>query len=151
MNHAKSYSRRRFLHRAAVGYTTLLTASRVLGANDDIRAAVIGLGGKGRQHARVLNEMTGVRLAALSDVDPKRLAEQTQRYPDASATTDPRRILDRRDIDVVVIATPDHWHALLAIWACQAGKDVYVEKPISHNIREGHKIIAAAAKYNRIV
>lgn len=151
MNSSRLYSRRRFLGQAAVGCTTLLHGYRVLGANDDVRAAVIGLGGKGGQHARVLKEMSGVRLAALCDVDPKRLAKQTQRCPEAFAATDPRRILDRRDIDVMVIATPDHWHALLAVWACQAGMDVYVEKPVSHNIDEGRKIIEAARKYQRIV
>jgi predicted dehydrogenase len=149
-NREVSYSRRRFIQFAA-GFAGTLTCRRVLGANDDVRVAVIGLGGKGRQHARVFNTLPGVRLTALCDVDPQRLAEQAKPFGDVFSHTDPRRILDRSDVDAVVLATPDHWHALLAVWACQAGKDVYVEKPVSHNIWEGHQIIAAADKYNRIV
>jgi predicted dehydrogenase len=113
--------------------------------------AVIGLGGKGRQHARVFAELGGARLVALCDVDPRRLGEQVKRFDGVFSSTDPRRVLDRQDVDAVVIATPDHWHALLAVWACQAGRHVYVEKPVSHNIWEGRQIIAAAAKYRRVV
>ncbi len=145
------FSRRQFLGQTALGCAALLYGRRVLGANDDIRVAVIGLGNKGSQHAGVLKQMPGVRLAALCDVDPKRLAKEVQECPGVFSATDPRKILDRQDIDVVFIAAPDHWHALLAVWACQAGKDVYVEKPVSHNILEGRKIIEAATKYKRIV
>jgi len=145
-------SRREFLRTTVAGAAALaLPASRVLGANEDVRVAVIGIGGKGRQHARVFSQLPGVRLVAMCDVDPERLAERIEGFDGVDSCTDPRRILERRDVDAVVIATPDHWHALLAIWACQAGKDVYVEKPVSHNIREGCKIIEAARKYNRIV
>jgi len=129
----------------------LTPAGRVLGANDEVRVAVIGLGGKGGQHTRVFSELPGVRLVALCDVDPKRLAEYVKRFAGVFAATDPRKVLERKDIDAVVIATPDHWHALLAVWACQAGKDVYVEKPVSHNIWEGGKIMEAAEKYGRVV
>ena len=147
-----SVSRRGFLRGSAAGLAALvMPAGRVLGANGDVRVAVIGLGGKGRQHARVFAELRGVRLVGLCDVDPKRLAEQVERFEKVTACTDPRRILDRDDVDAVVIATPDHWHALLAVWACQAGKDVYVEKPVSHNIWEGRRIIEAARKYKRVV
>lgn len=145
-------SRRDFLRKTAAGAAALaLPVGRVPGANEDIRVAVIGVGGKGRQHAGVFARLPGVRLVALCDVDPKRLAERAKGFDGVDSCTDPRRILDRNDVDAVVIATPDHWHALLAIWACQAGKDVYVEKPVSHNIREGRKIIEAARKYSRIV
>jgi len=145
-------SRREFLRTTAAGAAALaLPTARVLGANGDVRVAVIGVGGKGRQHAGVFARLPGVRLVALCDVDPKRLAERAKGFDGVDSCTDPRRILDRNDVDAVVIATPDHWHALLAIWACQAGKDVYVEKPVSHNIREGRKIIEAARKYSRIV
>jgi predicted dehydrogenase len=147
----KSYSRREFLETTAAGLAMLTPAGRVLGANADIRVAVIGLGGKGGQHTRVFSELPGVRLAALCDVDPKRLADHVKRFDGVFSAIDPRKILERKDIDAVIIATPDHWHALLAIWACQAGKDVYVEKPVSHNIWEGGKIIEAAQKYKRIV
>ena len=149
-NHEISYSRRSFI-KAAAGVAGVAACGRVLGANSDIRVAVIGLGGKGRQHVRVFQGLPGVRVAALCDVDPKRLAERVRECDGAFSHTDPRRILDRDDVDAVVIATPDHWHALLAVWACQAGKDVYVEKPVSHNIWEGRQIIAAATRYERVV
>lgn len=151
MKEQVSYSRRSFLGHTAISCTALLCGRRVLGANSDIRVAVIGLGNKGRHHVSVLKRTAGVRLAALCDVDPKRLEEQTRHCPKAFAATDPRKVLDRRDIDVVVIATPDHWHAVLAVWACQAGMDVYVEKPVSHSLHEGRKIIEAATRYKRIV
>jgi predicted dehydrogenase len=145
------HSRREFLKTTAVTMAALSPAGRALGANGEVRVAVIGLGGKGSQHARVFSQLPGARLVALCDVDPKRLAEHVQRHAGVFSATDPRKILERKDVDAVVIATPDHWHALLAIWACQAGKDVYVEKPVSHNIWEGGKIVEAAAKYGRVV
>ena len=147
----RAYSRREFLKTTAAGLAVLAPAGRVLGANGDVRVAVIGLGGKGGQHAGVFSQLPGARLVALCDVDPKRLADHVRRFDGAFSATDPRKVLERKDIDAVVIATPDHWHALLAIWACQGGKDVYVEKPVSHNLWERRKIIEAAAKYNRIV
>jgi predicted dehydrogenase len=146
----QSHSRREFL-KATAGLAMLAPAARVLGANDRVAVAVIGVGKKGSQHVGVFSQLPGARLVALCDVDPKHLEEQVGRVEGVSSATDPRKILERKDIDAVVIATPDHWHALLAIWACQAGKDVYVEKPVSHNIWEGRKIIEAAAKYGRIV
>ena len=145
-----SHSRRRVVKTAATGLAGMLLAPRFVGANSDIRVAVIGLGNKGSQHVKVFRKMPGVRVAALCDVDPKRLAEHVATFDEVFSTTDPRRVLDRADVDAVVIATPDHWHVVLAVWACQAGKDVYVEKPISHNIWEGRKIVEAAAKYNRV-
>ncbi len=145
------FSRRRFLGQTAVGCAAVLYGRNVLSANEDIRVAVLGLGGKGRHHVNLLQSMAGIRLVALCDVDPRRLDEQVQKCPKVFSHTDPRAVLDRKDIDAVVIATPDHWHALLAIWACQAGMDVYVEKPVSHNIQEGRKIVEAAAKYHRII
>jgi len=148
---SKSYSRREFLKTTAATVAALSPAGRVLGANGEVRVAVVGLGGKGSQHARVFSQLPGARLVALCDVDPKRLADQVQRYAGVFSATDPRGILERKDVDAVVIATPDHWHALLAIWACQAGKDVYVEKPVSHNLWEGGRIIEAAGKYGRVV
>ena len=109
---SSSVSRRGFLKGAAAGWAALARpAGRVRGANEDIRVAVIGLGGKGRQHARVFAELRGVRLVGLCDVDPKRLAEQVERFDKVTSHTDPRRVLDRDDVDAVVIAAPDHWHA----------------------------------------
>jgi hypothetical protein len=150
------HSRRVFLKTAATAGLTLAGGrSRILGANDDIRLAIVGLGNKGGSHVNHISKLSGARIAALCDVDPKRLAAQRAKLAAPAESVfcvdDPRHILDRKDIDAVVIATPNHWHALLAVWACQAGKDVYVEKPVSHNVREGRQIIRAAAKYSRIV
>jgi len=149
----KSLSRRTFLKSAGlVGLS--LKVSRVLGANDDIRIAIIGIGNKGKGHVGVFRATNGCRVAALCDVDPKRLAEGLDSFDDKPAvfaTTDLRRVIDRKDIDVVVIATCNHWHGVATVWSCQAGKDVYVEKPISHSLDEGTLMVAAAKKYNRIV
>ena len=153
MNTKRTHSRRSFLKHAVLTSTVLCTGGNVLGANDDIRIAIIGLGGKGRGHLETFDRMDGVRIAGLCDVDPERLNERGKNFKGKGAffTTDARKIIERSDIDAVVIATCDHWHALLAIWACQAGKDVYVEKPVSHNILEGRKMIQAAKKYGRIM
>ena len=149
--HAGTYSRRQLLKTTIAGLAVLAPVGKVLGANDDVRVAVIGLGNKGKGHVKQFRNIPGVRIAALCDVDPRRLADQVKLFDNVFSDTDPRRILDRKDIDAVVIATPDHWHALLAIWACQCGRDVYVEKPVSHNILEGRKMIQAAKKYGRIM
>lgn len=151
MSTKRDISRRGLLKRTVLAGTVLLAGKNILGANDEIRLAIIGLGNKGRDHVRQFSNLPGVRIAALCDVDPQRLAERVKDFEGIFSHTDPRRILDRNDIDVVVIATPDHWHALLAIWACQSGRDVYVEKPVSHNILEGRKIVEAGIKYGRIV
>ena len=150
-----SYSRRSFLKTfAATGISVVAGSGRVLGANNDIRVAVIGLGNKGGGHVKRFRNTEGVRVVALCDVDPRRLADKKKSFGNSSgifATTDARKIIDRKDVDVVVIATCNHWHGPLAIWACQSGKDVYVEKPVSHNLREGSLMVAAAKKHNRIV
>ena len=155
-----SPSRRHFLRHAALGSTLAFPAVRrslaaASAANNDIRIAVIGLGGKGKGHVKGLLQQPGARLVALCDVDPERLAAQVEVAKAAGLTpftaTDPRKILERKDVDAVVIATPNHWHALLTVWACRAGKDVYVEKPISHSIWEGAQIVAAARQTGRIV
>jgi predicted dehydrogenase len=153
----KNLLRRDFLRRATAGAALAFPALRLgaAGSNQDIRLAVIGLGGKGRGHARTLLKFPGARLTALCDVDPQRLAEQVAAAKEAgvnvAGATDPRRILERADVDAVVIATPNHWHAVLTAWACRSGKDVYVEKPVSHSLGEGPRMIAAAARHGRIV
>jgi predicted dehydrogenase len=143
-------SRRRF-----VAASTLALASanlRAAGANDVVRLAIIGCGGKGGDHIEQFRKIQGVRIAALCDVDPARLADRAKKLDGpVDKVADLRRIFDRTDIDAVVIATPNHWHALAAIWAMQSGKDAYVEKPVSHNVWEGKQLVAAAAKYKRIV
>ncbi|MBN2410138.1 Gfo/Idh/MocA family oxidoreductase [candidate division KSB1 bacterium] len=129
--------------------------ARILGANDEIRVAVVGFNSKGAQHIGVFRNIPGVRIVALCDVDKDILNREAAKFAESNEKvdkyTDVRKLLDDKNIDVVVIATPNHWHSLIAIWAIQAGKDVYVEKPISHNIWEGRKVVEAARKYNRIV
>jgi predicted dehydrogenase len=127
----------------------------VLGANDDIRAAVVGFNGRGRDHIRGLGGLPGVRLVALCDVDSRILEAEVKKYKDKNQSvagyTDMRKLLESKEVDVVTFATPNHWHSLGAIWAIQAGKDVYLEKPVSHNVSEGRRVVEFARKYNRIV
>ncbi len=125
-------------------------------ANGRVRIALVGLRGRGRDLIRGFGRMAGAEIAALCDVDEKVLAERlanveklTGKRP--AAFTDFRKILEDKSIDAVGIATQNHWHTLQTIWACQAGKDVYVEKPCSHNVFECRQIVAAARKYGRIV
>ncbi len=131
------------------------TRSRIVGANDVIRCAVVGFNGRGKNHIEAFRALKGTRLVALCDVDSAVLGKELQKATDAGEKvegyTDIRRLLENKDIDVVSFATPHHWHALGAIWAAQAGKDVYVEKPASHGIWEGHKMIEAARKYHCIM
>jgi len=128
---------------------------KVLGANDDIRVAVVGFHGQGRSHIKNWLDMEGVRLVALCDVDEQVLNQMAQQLDSSNVKVekyfDVRRLLENDEIDAISIATPNHWHSLITVWACQAGKDVYVEKPCSHNIFEGRKCVEAARKYKRIV
>ncbi|MHC4260488.1 MAG: Gfo/Idh/MocA family protein, partial [Planctomycetota bacterium] len=125
------------------------------GANDDIRVAVVGINSKGAQHIGVFNNLEGVRVVALCDPDREILGREAERLGERNQNVDQyidvRKLLDDRSIDAVVTGSPNHWHALITVWACQAGKDVYVEKPASHNIWEGRKMIEAARKHGRIV
>ncbi len=140
---------------AGVALTLASPFSRVRGANDDIRVAVMGINSRGESHIGTFHKMDGVRVAALCDVDRRVLDGHVKRFKDRNekvdAYVDIRKLLDDKNIDVVSIATTNHWHSLGTIWACQAGKDVYVEKPCSHNVFEGRKCVEAARKYNRIV
>lgn len=159
MKHAMTPSklnRRDFLKTTSLTGLALAAPSlNVVGANDEIRVAVIGLGGKGAQHVERFSQAAGVRVAALGEPDPKRLAaiadKLKQRGSTAFTATDPRRVLERDDVDAVVIATPNHWHALLTVWALRAGKDVYVEKPVSHSVGEGTRMVEEAKRAGRIV
>ena len=121
-----------------------------------MRAAVIGFGGRGGSHIDAFSSLKGVRLVALCDADQKILDGGVKKMSEkleapVAGFTDIRKLLEDKSIDVVGIATPNHWHALASIWAVQAGKDVYVEKPVSHNVWEGRKIVEAARKHGRIV
>lgn len=137
------------------GAAALLPTSRVLGANDDIRVAVVGFNGQGMGHINTLLGLKGVRLVALCDVDPAVLARgvETASKKGVSVQTyqDVRKLLESKEVDAITTATPNHWHSLIGIWACQAGKDAYVEKPISHNVWEGRRLVEAARHYNRVV
>ena len=125
--------------------------SQVAGANSDVRVGVVGINGRGGAHISEFGKLTGVRVAALCDVDLRVLNTKAAKLPGVATYQDLRKLLDSREVDVISIATTNHWHSLATIWACQAGKDVYVEKPCSHNIFEGGKCVEAARKYNRIV
>jgi predicted dehydrogenase len=125
------------------------------GANDRVRIAVMGINGRGRSHLGGFSKLKNVEIAAICDVDsrlfPAVVKDLTKNGKAPRTEQDIRVLLEDPDIDAISIATPNHWHSLATIWACQAGKDVYVEKPMTHNIFEGRKVVEAAAKYNRIV
>lgn len=154
-------SRRSFLSKSAAAILaakfSLANSARAqpLGSNGDIRVAVVGCGIKGRAHLKVLSEMKGVRIPAICDVDQERLDSESGKLETAGQKvktyTDIRKLLEDKDIDAVVLSTPNHWHALMTIWACQAGKDIYVEKPVSHDIWESRRMLEAAEKYGQII
>ncbi len=149
-------SRRRFLKKSALATASLAIASRTalgaIGANDRIRIAVVGVGGRGTDHISGF----GKHVVALCDVDQQfldlRAGEFKQQYSmQVDKYTDYRKLLEDQSIDAISIATPNHTHALIAIAAMQAGKDVYTEKPVSHNVWEGRQMVHAARRYDRIV
>jgi len=160
-------NRREFLRQSAVAGAALALPSgilsaqpapspgSVLGANGDIRVAVVGFNGRGMDHINGFKKVPGVRLVALCDVDQEVLGKEAKRQTDAgnpvATYTDVRKLLESKEVDAISTATPNHWHALISVWACQAGKDVYVEKPVSHNAWEGRQIVNAARQYRRIV
>jgi len=157
-------TRRAFLRNTAVvGTATAFSArswAQVAGANGELRVAVIGLNGRGKSHLESLAQVKGVRVVAICDVDTALFARTKSARTksgevlcpaDARTYVDLREVLAATDIDAVTIATPNHLHSLQAVWACQAGKDVYVEKPVSHNVWEGRQLVAAAAKTGRVV
>jgi predicted dehydrogenase len=133
----------------AAGYTS---TARGYAANETINVGAIGTGGRCRQLLTALGKIAGVKIVAVCDLwDVSLEAGKKLADPQAFTTKDYRALLDRKDIDAVVIGTPDHWHAPLTIAACQAGKDVYVEKPLTHDLSEGAAVIAAEKEHQRIV
>lgn len=130
----------------------IAAGSRGLAANDTIQIGCIGTGGRCRELMRALARLPGARIIAVADVWDVNLAEG-KKLADAKAfaTKDYRAVLERSDVDAVVIGAPDHWHSRMAIDACAAGKDVYVEKPLTHRIEEGPQVIAAQNRHKRIV
>jgi predicted dehydrogenase len=137
------------------GSAISVAGSRILGANSDIRVGVVGIRSKGAQLTEAFHEIEGVRVVALCDVDRRILEREAAKFENRGEPlekyTDIRKLLENQAIDAVAVATPNHWHSLIGIWACQAGKDVYLEKPVSHNVWEGRRLVEAARKYNRIV
>lgn len=162
MSEQSQISRRNFL-KTGLGATSVasLTAinfvpSRSFGANDRVRVAICGLHGRGEDHIRAYSKISKAEIGALCDIDENvlrlRLSEmQGMGLPKPVTYVDIRKLLEDKSIDAISIATPNFWHTLMTVWACQAGKDVYVEKPCSHNLWEGKQLVRAAKTYNRIV
>jgi predicted dehydrogenase len=159
----ENIDRRSFLKKSGVATAGAFVSSPIINhlpvkrsPNDSINVAVIGIRSRGKDLISALVKIPNVKIAVLCDIDqrlfPEAVAEveKLTGYKPATAT-EYRKVLEDKDIDVVTIATPNHWHALMTIWACQAGKDVYVEKPVSHTVVEGRRMVEAARKYNRVV
>ena len=142
---------------AVLGGAALLSQSqRVMGANDRVRVALCGVRGRGLDHLKNYSKLSNVEIAAICDIDDSVAAKclatmEKTNLPKPKRYVDIRKLLEDKSIDAISIATPNHWHALMAIWGCQAGKDVYVEKPCTHNLWEGRQLIASAQRYNRVV
>ena len=158
-------NRRSFLKRSAAGAAALSTfaiagtkaSGRILGANETVRIGVAGINGRGGSHINEFGGMEKVEVTYLIDPDSRLFASRSKSVADKSGGREPkcvqdvREALDDKDLDAISIATCNHWHSLMTIWACQAGKDVYVEKPLSHNVFEGRIAVEAARRYDRIV
>jgi predicted dehydrogenase len=155
-----SLTRREFVRGSAAAAAAIslpmLASSRVWGANDEIRLALVGCGVRGGAHMDGFGPQPGVRIVAVCDPDRSR-AQGAAKAIEAKfkyrpeEVADVRRLMDRKDLDVITVATMQYWHSLPTIWACQSGRQVYVEKPLSHFIWEGRQMVNAARKYNRLV
>jgi predicted dehydrogenase len=155
-----SLTRRDFARSTALGGAALVGPLLKTGfansPNETIQVAVMGIRSRGTAHALTLAKLPNVNVAALCDVDERllpKLAADVEKISGKKPRTeiDIRKVLENKEIDAISIAAPNHWHALATIWACQAGKHVYVEKPVSYNIFEGRKMVEASRKYDRIV
>jgi len=136
----------------ALGASSALSAARVAGANEKIRVALIGSGGRGREDWGNFLKESDVEPVVVCDVyDGSREKGLAMTSGRATSAKDFREVLDRKDVDAVIVATPDHWHAVITTAACAAGKDVYCEKPLSLTISEGRKMVEAARKHDRVV
>ncbi len=159
----ESIDRRGFLKKSAVAAAGMVISAPAVkkswaknSPNETVNLAVVGINGRGQAHIRSFAALPDVNIVALCDIDerlfPARVAEvEKLKGKKPRTVVDFRDLLNDKEVDAVSIATPDHWHALQTIWACQAGKDVYVEKPVSYTVDEGRKAVQAARKYNRIV
>jgi predicted dehydrogenase len=153
-------TRRKFLAQSSVFATFAISGTKssgkIIGANERVNVAVCGIKGRGASHIGGHGRQKNVTISHLVDPD-SRLFEGRKKFVQSKFKNTPkcvqdvRKALDNKEVDVISIATPNHWHSLMSIWACQAGKDVYVEKPLSHNLFEGRKLVEAAKKYKRIV
>ncbi len=128
-----------------------LLPAQSLGANNRVNVAIIGIGWRGGELLKVFNELDNVRVVAVCDADTTRMDRADEHAPQAKKIQDYRKVLELPELDAVVITTPNHWHAAMTIAACQAGKHVYVEKPVSHCIWEGRKMVEAQQKYGKVV
>lgn len=152
-----SIDRRQVLkYGAGFGLALAWPNSRVLGANGDVRVGIIGVNGRGQSHMDAFSKMKGVRVTAICDTDPAVLDARVNKVADSqkiavNGYADMREMFEKGDIDAMSTATPNHWHTLAGIWAIQAGKDAYIEKPISHNVWEGRQLVKLARKEGRIV
>ncbi|HUQ94250.1 MAG TPA: Gfo/Idh/MocA family oxidoreductase, partial [Bryobacteraceae bacterium] len=145
-------NRRNFMTSAALGAGL---QTRIWAANDKVNVAIVGVGGRGQNHVADFARRGNANLAAVCDVNTAQTERAVQMYYTEKNVKpkvygDLRKLYEDKDVDAVIIATPNHWHALAGIWACEAGKDVYVEKPVSYNAFEGERLVAAARRYNRI-
>jgi predicted dehydrogenase len=157
----KNFNRREFLKTSFLGAAALSSlpawaATKAAGSpNEELRYAVVGFGGRGQNHIDELRNIRGTWLVALCDADENILRKGIQnceaKGQKVEGYSDFRKLLEKKDLDFVTFATPNHWHSLNIVWSVQAGKDVYVEKPISHNVWEGRQAVLAARKYKRIV
>jgi predicted dehydrogenase len=157
----KNINRRSFLKGSLLTAATVSFSARswaqVEGASDTIRVAIVGFNGRGADHMKgmVGLKKKNVKVVALCDVDQKVLGAGVESFNKRNEVVDGyvdiRKLLERKDLDAITVATPNHWHSLATIWAVQAGKDVYVEKPVCHNVWEGRQMVLAARKYKKIV
>src|ERR1700722_4615353 len=149
------HSRRTFFSFATAAVAAS-TTTRLRGADDKVNVAVVGLGGRGQAHMTEYGKLPGARIVAVCDVNQAALERgqakvKRETGEEPKGYKDMRQVFDDKNVQAVSMPLPNHWHSLATIWACQAGKDVYVEKPACHNPFEGQKMIEAARAYNRIV
>jgi predicted dehydrogenase len=149
-------SRRTIVFGAGGALVSHMASAQAVSANSKLRIAVLGVNGRGKSHIEGIMSQPDAEVAVLCDPDLTVAEERASTFQKdygrkVEIVQDLRKVFDRKDIDAVTVATPNHWHALAGIWACQAGKDVYVEKPGAHNVFEGRKLVEAAHKYKRIV
>jgi predicted dehydrogenase len=154
--HRRSFLKHTLASAATVTIAGTKSSGKVLGANDAIRVAVCGLNGRGGSHVDEFGKMKGVEIVYIVDPDQRTYAKRQKQLrdlkrPEAKTATDVRKVLEDKDLNAVSVATPNHWHSLITIWACEADKDVYVEKPCSHNIHEGRIAVEMARKHKRVV